>query len=65
MTKQDENTGLIGLVIGAGVMGLIASKTPISRESLIEEIRRLGRQKGDGVEDDVFLRAAQLVEKGC
>jgi hypothetical protein len=25
---------------------------------------RLGRQKGDGVEDEVFVQAADLVRKG-
>jgi hypothetical protein len=61
---EKEQTGLIGLAIGAAVMGLISGQTPINRESLIEELQKLGRQKGDGVEDEVFVKAAQLVSKG-
>nr|WP_229893616.1 hypothetical protein [Rahnella sp. LAC-M12] len=61
---EKEQTGLIGLAIGAAVMGLISGQKPINRESLIEELQKLGRQKGDGVEDEVFVKAAQLVSKG-
>lgn len=61
---EKEQTGLIGLAIGAAVMGLISGQTPINRESLIEELQKLGRQKGDGIEDEVFVKAAQLVSKG-
>ncbi|MBU9823103.1 MULTISPECIES: hypothetical protein [Rahnella] len=64
MIDEKEQTGLIGLAIGAAVMGLISGQTPINRESLIEELQKLGRQKGDGVEDEVFVKAAQLVSKG-
>ncbi|KAB8309085.1 hypothetical protein EH227_14335 [Rouxiella chamberiensis] len=64
MIDEKEQTGLIGLAIGAAVMGLISGQTPINRESLIEELQKLGRQKGDGIEDEVFVKAAQLVSKG-
>ncbi|MBF7982004.1 MULTISPECIES: hypothetical protein [Rahnella] len=64
MIDEKEQTGLIGLAIGAAVMGLISGQKPINRESLIEELQKLGRQKGDGVEDEVFVKAAQLVSKG-
>ena len=37
---------------------------PINRESIVEELMRLGRQKGDGVEDEIFKKAATLVRKG-
>ncbi|MBU9809717.1 hypothetical protein J1781_10925 [Rahnella sp. C60] len=64
MKDKSEKTGLIGLAIGAAVMGLISSGTVINRESIIEELRRLGRKKGDGLEDEIFVKAAQLVGKG-
>ncbi|MGF7450398.1 hypothetical protein V7P28_45915, partial [Klebsiella michiganensis] len=35
-----------------------------NRESIVEELVRLGRQKGDGVEDEIFMQAATLVRKG-
>ncbi|MDF7723067.1 hypothetical protein PUR43_24795, partial [Enterobacter hormaechei subsp. xiangfangensis] len=59
-----EQTGLVGLAIGAAVIGLVSSQKIINRESIVDELVRLGRQKGDGVEDEVFLKAAELVRKG-
>ena len=50
--------------IGAAVIGLVSARTPIHRDSIVDELVRLGRQKGDGVEDEVFLKAAELVRKG-
>lgn len=64
MKNKDEQTGLVGLAIGAAVIGLVSSQTIINRESIVAELVRLGRQKGDGVEDEVFLKAAELVRKG-
>ena len=64
MTNKDEQTGLVGLAIGAAVIGLVSSQKIINRESIVAELVRLGRQKGDGVEDEVFLKAAELVRKG-
>ncbi|EHF4994766.1 hypothetical protein FCL43_012170 [Enterobacter hormaechei] len=64
MKNKDEQTGLVGLAIGAAVIGLVSSQKIINRESIVDELVRLGRQKGDGVEDEVFLRAAELVRKG-
>ncbi|MCG2853487.1 hypothetical protein L5654_07480 [Klebsiella grimontii] len=64
MKNKDEQTGLIGLAIGAAVIGLVSEQKPINRESLVEELVRLGRQKGDGVEDEIFKQAATLVRKG-
>ena len=64
MKNKDEQTGLIGLAIGAAVIGLVAEQKPINRESIVEELVRLGRQKGDGVEDEIFKQAATLVRKG-
>ncbi|CAM3748588.1 hypothetical protein [Rahnella] len=64
MKDENEKTGLIGLAIGAAVMGLITSRTMICRESIVEELRRLGRKKGDGLEDEIFVQAALLVSKG-
>lgn len=64
MTFNDERTGLIGLAIGAAVIGLVSAGKIISRDSIIEEIQRQGRDRGDGVEDEVFTRAASLVMKG-
>ena len=64
MNNKDEQTGLVGLAIGAAVIGLVSAQKIINRESIVDELVRLGRQKGDGVEDEVFLKAAELVRKG-
>ena len=64
MKNKEEQTGLIGLAIGAAVIGLVSGQRPINRESIVEELVRLGRQKGDGVEDEIFMPAATLVRKG-
>lgn len=64
MKNKDEQTGLVGLAIGAAVIGLVSSQKIINRESIVAELVRLGRQKGNGVEDEVFLKAAELVRKG-
>ncbi|EKS6720069.1 hypothetical protein OR188_002404 [Enterobacter hormaechei] len=64
MKNKDEQTGLVWLAIGAAVIGLVSSQKIINRESIVAELVRLGRQKGDGVEDEVFLKAAELVRKG-
>ena len=64
MNNKDEQTGLIGLAIGAAVIGLVSDQKPINRERIVEELMRLGRQKGDGVEDEIFKKAATLVRKG-
>ena len=64
MKNKDEQTGLVGLAIGAAVIGLVSAQQPIHRDSIVSELVRLGRQKGDGVEDEVFVKAAELVKKG-
>ncbi|AVZ14530.1 hypothetical protein DBP88_14300 [Enterobacter hormaechei] len=64
MKNKDEQTGLVGLAIGAAVIGVVSAQKIINRESIVDELVRLGRQKGDGVEDEVFLKAAELVRKG-
>ncbi|BBV40550.1 TPA: hypothetical protein JAW29_004485 [Citrobacter freundii] len=64
MKNKDEQTGLIGLAIGAAVIGLVSAQKPINRASIIDELVRLGIQKGDGVQDEVFEKAAELVSKG-
>ena len=64
MKNKDEQTGLVGLAIGAAVIGLVSSQKIINRESIVAELVRLGRQKEEGVEDEVFLKAAELVRKG-
>ena len=64
MKNKDEQTGLVGLAIGGAVIGLVSAQKIINRESIVDELVRLGRQKGDGVEDEVFLKAAELVRKG-
>lgn len=64
MKNKEEQTGLIGLAIGAAVIGLVSGQRPINRESIVEELVRLGRLKGDGVEDEIFMQAATLVRKG-
>ena len=64
MKNKAEQTGLVGLAIGAAVIGLVSAQKPINRASIIDELVRLGRQKGDGVQYEVFEKAAELVSKG-
>lgn len=64
MNNKDEQTGLIGLAIGAAVIGLVSDQKPINRESIVEELMRLGRQKGDGVEDEIFKKRQRWCERG-
>jgi len=64
MKFNDELTGLIGLAIGAAVIGLVAAREPLNRDNIVREIERQGRDRGDGVEEEVFLKAAELVSKG-
>jgi len=64
MKFNDEHTGLIGLAIGAAVIGLVAAREPLNRDNIVREIERQGRDRGDGVEEEVFLKAAELVSKG-
>ena len=64
MKFNDELTGLIGLAIGAAVIGLVAEREPLNRDNIVREIERQGRDRGDGVEEEVFLKAAELVSKG-
>ena len=64
MKDKDEQTALIGMAIGAAVISLVATQKQINQGSIVDELVRLGRQKGDGVEDEVFVQAARLVRKG-
>lgn len=64
MKFNDELTGLIGLAIGAAVIGLVAAREPLNRDNIVREIERQGRDRGDGVEEEVFLKAAELISKG-
>lgn len=59
-----KETALIGMAIGAAVISLVATQKQINQGSIVDELVRLGRQKGDGVEDEVFVQAARLVRKG-
>ncbi len=51
------------MAIGAAVISLVATQKQINQGSIVDELVRLGRQKGDGVEDEVFVQAARLVSK--
>ncbi|MBK2757747.1 hypothetical protein L1C53_03665 [Klebsiella pneumoniae] len=62
MKDKDEQTALIGMAIGAAVISLVATQKQINQGSIVDELVRLGRQKG--VEDEVFVQAARLVSKG-
>jgi hypothetical protein len=99
-------TAAPGMAIGAAVISLVATQKQINQGSIVDELvrlgrqkgdcfwvatklmtaapiampinavcsslsfmvslrlSRLGRQKGDGVEDEVFVQAARLVRKG-
>lgn len=45
MKNKDEQTGLVGLAIGAAVIGLVSAQKPIDRNSIVDELLRLGRQR--------------------
>ena len=64
MKNKDEQASLIGLAIGAAVMGLVAAQKELTRDNIVDELVRLGRKKGDGIEDEIFVQAAKLVRKG-
>ncbi|APZ05655.1 hypothetical protein BWI95_11680 [Kosakonia cowanii JCM 10956 = DSM 18146] len=64
MKFNDEHTGLIGLAIGAAVIVLVAAREPLNRDNIVREIERQGRDRGIGVEEEVFLKAAELISKG-
>ncbi len=63
MKDKDEQTALIGMAIGAAVISLVATQKQINQGSIVDELVRLGRQKGDGVEDEVFVQAARRSER--
>ena len=64
MKNKDEQTGLVGLAIGAAVISLVSAQKPINRDSVVGELVRLGRQKGDGGEFWVCHHSWALVRKG-
>ncbi len=64
MKSKYEQIGLIGLAIGTAVIGLVSEQKPISRDSIVDELGRLGRLKGEGSEGEIIVRAADLVRKG-
>jgi hypothetical protein len=41
MKNKDEQTGLVGLAIGAAVIGLVSAQKPINRASIVDELVRL------------------------
>lgn len=41
MKNKDEQTGLVGLAIGAAVIGLVSAQRPIDRDSIVDELVRL------------------------
>lgn len=48
MKNKDEQTGLVGLVglaIGAAVIGLVSAQKTINRASIIDELMRLGDRR--------------------
>ena len=46
MKDKDEQTALIGMAIGAAVISLVATQKQINQGSIVDELVRLGRQKG-------------------
>ena len=40
MKNKDEQTGLVGLAIGAAVIGLVSAQKPIDRNSIVDELRQ-------------------------
>ncbi|MCS5991080.1 hypothetical protein LNP02_16890 [Klebsiella variicola subsp. variicola] len=64
MKDKDEQTALIGMAIGAAVISLVATQKQINQGSIVDELVRLGRQKGTGWKMRFLFQAARLVRKG-
>ena len=47
-------------MIGVVVICQVSAPKPINRAGIIDEQVRLGRQKHDGVQEEVFEKAAEL-----
>lgn len=47
-------------MIGVAVISLVSAPKPINRAGIIDEQVRLGRQKYDGVQEEVSEEAAEL-----
>jgi hypothetical protein len=60
MQNKDEQTGLVGLAIGAAVIGLVSAQKPIDRDSIVNELVRLGRQKATALKMRFSLRLLRL-----
>lgn len=46
MKNKDEQTGLVGLAIGAAVIGLVSSQKIINRESIVAEPGKARQAEG-------------------
>lgn len=56
MKNKDEQTGLVGLAIGAAVIGLVSAQQPIHRDSIVSELVRLGDRKAMALKMRFSLR---------
>lgn len=63
MKDKDEQTALIGMAIGAAVISLVATQKQINQGSIVDELVRLGRQKGDGWKMRFLFRPPAWSEK--
>ena len=46
MKNKDEQTGLVGLAIGAAVIGLVSAQKIINRESIVDELVSSAGRRG-------------------
>lgn len=46
------------------MIGLISAQKRINRESITDDLVRLGRKKGEGAGIEIFVKVAELVRKG-
>lgn len=63
MKDKDEQTALIGMAIGAAVISLVATQKQINQGSIVDELVRLGRQKGTGWKMRFLFRPPARSEK--
>lgn len=64
MKNKDEQTGLIGLAIGAAVMGLVAAQKELTRDNIVEELVRLGGRRAMGLKMRSLCRRRSWCGKG-
>lgn len=64
MSQDEARAQLIGCAIGAAVVSLIAQRTVINRDNIVNEFYRQGATIGNGVGNVISCEAAEIVMRG-